>query len=31
MFTLPSAIFYEVFLSFIGLSLQPPQASLGVL
>lgn len=31
MFTLPSAIFYEAFLSFIGLGLQPPQASLGVL
>ncbi|MDK2585904.1 ABC transporter permease [Romboutsia sedimentorum] len=31
MFTLPSAIFYEAFLSFIGLGLQPPDASLGVL
>ncbi|MGL4911279.1 MAG: oligopeptide ABC transporter permease [Romboutsia sp.] len=31
MFTLPSAIFYEAFLSFIGLGLQPPMASLGVL
>ena len=31
MFSLPSAIFYEAFLSFIGLGLQPPQASLGVL
>ncbi|RDY25461.1 ABC transporter permease [Romboutsia weinsteinii] len=31
MFTLPSAIFYEAFLSFIGLGLQPPNASLGVL
>lgn len=31
MFTLPSAIFYEAFLSFIVLGLQPPQASLGVL
>lgn len=31
MFTLPSAIFYEAFLSFIGLGLQPPQASLGIL
>ena len=31
MFSLPSAIFYEAFLSFIGLGLQPPYASLGVL
>ncbi|MGL5312730.1 MAG: oligopeptide ABC transporter permease [Peptostreptococcaceae bacterium] len=31
MFSLPSAIFYEAFLSFIGLGLQPPMASLGVL
>lgn len=31
MFSLPNAIFYEAFLSFIGLGLQPPQASLGVL
>ena len=31
MFSLPSAIFYEAFLSFIGLGLQPPDASLGVL
>jgi len=31
MFSLPSAIFYEAFLSFIGLGLQPPNASLGVL
>lgn len=31
MFSLPQAIFYEAFLSFIGLGLQPPQASLGVL
>ncbi|MEG1311908.1 MAG: ABC transporter permease [Romboutsia sp.] len=31
MFTLPSAIFYEAFLSFIGIGLQPPNASLGVL
>ncbi|MDR0880410.1 MAG: ABC transporter permease [Clostridioides sp.] len=31
MFTLPSAIFYEAFLSFIGLGLQPPHASLGIL
>ena len=31
MFSLPSAILYEAFLSFIGLGLQPPYASLGVL
>ena len=31
MFSLPNAIFYEAFLSFIGLGLQPPYASLGVL
>lgn len=31
MFTIPTAIFFEAFLSFIGLGLQPPQASLGVL
>jgi len=31
MFTLPSAIFTEAFLSFIGLGLQEPLASLGVL
>lgn len=31
MFSLPNAIFYEAFLSFIGLGLQPPMASLGVL
>jgi oligopeptide transport system permease protein len=31
MFTIPSAIFFESFLSFIGLGLQPPLASLGVL
>lgn len=31
MFSLPQAIFYEAFLSFIGLGLQPPDASLGVL
>lgn len=31
MFSLPNAIFYEAFLSFIGLGLQPPNASLGVL
>ncbi|MGE5703180.1 MAG: oligopeptide ABC transporter permease [Clostridia bacterium] len=31
MFTVPSAIFTEAFLSFIGLGLQPPTASLGTL
>lgn len=31
MFTVPTAIFFEAFLSFIGLGLQPPHASLGVL
>lgn len=31
MFTIPSAIFFEAFLSFIGLGLQPPKASLGTL
>ncbi|MFC4078049.1 oligopeptide ABC transporter permease [Salinithrix halophila] len=31
MFTIPSAIFTEAFLSFIGLGLQPPIASLGTL
>lgn len=31
MFTIPSAIFFEAFLSFIGLGLQEPQASLGTL
>lgn len=31
MFTIPTAIFFEAFLSFIGLGLQPPYASLGVL
>jgi oligopeptide transport system permease protein len=30
-FTVPSAIFFEAFLSFIGLGLRPPLASLGVL
>jgi oligopeptide transport system permease protein len=30
-FTIPAAIFFEAFLSFIGLGLQPPIASLGVL
>lgn len=31
MFTIPSAIFTEAFLSFIGLGLQPPIASLGTI
>jgi oligopeptide transport system permease protein len=31
MFSIPNAIFYEAFLAFIGLGLQPPMASLGVL
>src|SRR3712207_8924876 len=31
MFTIPSAIFFEAFLSFIGLGIQPPEASLGAL
>lgn len=31
MFTIPTAIFFEAFLSFIGLGLQAPQASLGTL
>ncbi len=31
MFTIPSAIFTEAFLSFIGIGLQEPKASLGVL
>jgi len=31
MFTIPGAIFMEAFLSFIGLGLQPPIASLGTL
>lgn len=31
MFTIPNAIFFEAFLSFIGLGLQVPQASLGAL
>lgn len=31
MFTIPSAIFFEAFLSFIGLGLQSPNASLGTL
>ncbi|WJY28347.1 MULTISPECIES: oligopeptide ABC transporter permease [Sporosarcina] len=31
MFTIPNAIFFEAFLSFIGIGLQPPDASLGTL
>jgi oligopeptide transport system permease protein len=31
MFTVPGAIFFEAFLSFIGLGLQPPIASLGTI
>ena len=31
MFTIPSAIFFEAFLSFIGLGIAPPEASLGSL
>jgi oligopeptide transport system permease protein len=31
MFTIPTAIFYEAFLSFIGLGIQVPKASLGAL
>jgi oligopeptide transport system permease protein len=31
MFTIPSAIFTEAFLSFIGLGISPPTASLGSL
>lgn len=31
MFSIPNAIFFEAFLSFIGLGLQEPQASLGTL
>ena len=31
MFTIPTAIFFEAFLSFIGLGLQAPDASLGTL
>ncbi len=30
-FSIPSAIFFEAFLSFIGLGLRPPAASLGIL
>ncbi|SFS43347.1 ABC transporter permease [Marininema halotolerans] len=31
MFSIPTAIFFEAFLAFIGLGIRPPQASLGVL
>lgn len=31
MFTIPTAIFFEAFLSFIGIGIQPPYASLGTL
>jgi oligopeptide transport system permease protein len=31
MFTVPTAVFFEAFLSFIGLGIQPPNASLGAL
>ena len=31
MFTIPTAIFFEAFLSFIGMGLQAPKASLGTL
>ncbi|HIY57701.1 MAG TPA: ABC transporter permease [Candidatus Tetragenococcus pullicola] len=31
MFSIPSAIFFEAFLSFIGLGIKPPSASLGML
>jgi oligopeptide transport system permease protein len=31
MFTIPNAIFFEAFLSFIGLGLQAPDTSLGTL
>jgi oligopeptide transport system permease protein len=31
MYTVPSAVFFEAFLSFIGLGIQPPAASLGAL
>jgi oligopeptide transport system permease protein len=30
-FSIPSAIFFEAFLSFVGLGLRPPSASLGIL
>lgn len=31
MFTIPSAIFFEAFLSFVGIGISAPQASLGTL
>jgi oligopeptide transport system permease protein len=31
MYTVPTAVFFEAFLSFIGLGIQPPNASLGAL
>ncbi len=31
MFTIPTAIFFEAFLSFVALGIQPPEASLGAL
>lgn len=31
MFTIPSAVFFEAFLSFIGMGITPPDASLGAL
>jgi oligopeptide transport system permease protein len=31
MYTVPTAVFFEVFLSVIGLGIQPPNASLGAL
>ena len=31
MYTVPAAVFFEAFLSFIGLGIQPPNASLGAL
>jgi oligopeptide transport system permease protein len=31
MYTVPTAVFFEAFLSFIGLGIQPPDASLGAL
>ncbi|EGK07778.1 oligopeptide ABC superfamily ATP binding cassette transporter, permease protein [Desmospora sp. 8437] len=31
MFSIPTAIFFEAFLAFIGLGIRPPEASLGVL
>src|SRR5699024_8893947 len=31
MFTIPTAIFFEAFVSFVGIGIQPPHASLGTL